>query len=140
MIHVVLLAVLAMQPVPIEATTMQTGTVTVTGPITGTPVFLGWEPGTPSPDHVPLDDVLPTIDIVLWLSIAWYWVKNHWLDNRIFGYWLIYQFMVAVLGNNVGHILSRGSFFRLLAKNQPPDRDPVVIEVEKEPDKEEEKT
>jgi len=117
--------VLATTMTSIEASTA----ITVTGPITGTPVFLEWTPGpAPIADAHPLP--LPDIggDVGIWLGIAWYWIKTTWLDNRIFGYWLIYQFAVAVLGNLVGQILTRGGFFRLLQRNMPPpDREPEVI-------------
>lgn len=105
---------------------MMSAAITVTGPITGY-IELEW---TPAPAiGEPLTHVLPEIDLYLWLGIAWYWVRSTWLDNKFFGYWLIYQFAVAVLGNLIGSVLGRGSFFRLLERNVPPGRDDRIIEI-----------
>lgn len=96
----------------IGASTLQT--VTVTGPITGTPAFLDWSPG-PAPiaeaHPLPLPDL--AADANTWLGIAWYWIRVQWLDSQFFNFWLIYQFAVALLGNMIGNILGRGGFFRL---------------------------
>lgn len=107
----------------IQASQMQT--VTVTGPITGTPAFLDWMPG-PAPiseaHPLPLPDLAG--DAGTWLGIAWYWIKVQWLDSSFFNFWLLYQFVVALLGNMIGNILGRGGFFRLERQ--------VHIEVEQE--------
>lgn len=100
----------------VMAVIVATSQVTITGPITGTPVFLNWTPSAaPYADDHPLP--LPTLDITSWLGVAWYWLKVHWLDNQFFGYWLIYQFAVAVLGNVIGQILQKGGFGRLVERN-----------------------
>lgn len=120
----------------IMASTFQT--VTITGPITGTPSFLSWEPsaGPSYADAHPLP--LPTLDITTWLGIAWYWFKTHWLDNQFFGYWLIYQFAVAVLGNAIGHVLQKGGFGRLVERNLASASTPASMirsgQVEQEPE------
>jgi len=107
----------------IQASMLQT--VTVTGPITGTPTFLDWSPG-PAPiaeaHPLPLPDL--AADAETWLGITWYWIKTQWLDNEFFNFWLIYQFAVALLGGMIGNILGRGGFFRL-------DRQ-VQVEVEQQ--------
>jgi len=79
--------------------------VTITGPITGTPSFLSWTPAPTMQPGLPL----PTVDTTLWLGIAWYWIKSTWLDNRLFGYWIIYQVATIALGQFIGAILSKGS-------------------------------
>jgi hypothetical protein len=113
-VNVVLAIVMATQP------------VTITGPITGTPTFLNWTPvpGGYAEDH-PLP--LPTLDITTWLGIAWYWIKTQWLDNQFFGYWLLYQFAVAVFGNAIGQILQKGGFGRLMERNLASASTPAAL-------------
>lgn len=112
---VILAVLLTAQPqleiLPAEISALQP--VTITGPITGTPSFLNW---TPSPVEQP-EIPLPTLDVSLWLGIAWYWIKTTWLDGQIFDYWIIYQIAVSVLGNVIGMFLSKGSFGRLVERN-----------------------
>jgi hypothetical protein len=123
-VHVVMAVIMA----------TQFQTVTITGPITGTPTFLNWTPAAEASfaDDHPLP--LPTLDITAWLGIAWYWIKNHWLDDRFFGYWIIYQVAVIALGDVIGMILQKGGFGRLMGRTLAS----IESRVSKEPAPEEE--
>jgi len=98
--------------------TSQVPTATVVGPIpTIAPGSWTWQPGARTVPDLPMPDLMLGIDT--WLGVAYYWVKTTFIETDAIGYYLIYNFAVAVLGSAFGNVLGRGGFFRYMSQNRP---------------------